>query len=89
LGHLNYKAIRALARGNMVDGIHISTADLNAEPPVCDACMRGKLTRASFPLSKTPKSTRLLGRVHSDLWGPAPVRSKGGARYVFALTDEY
>ncbi|KAJ7899117.1 hypothetical protein B0H14DRAFT_2225740, partial [Mycena olivaceomarginata] len=54
----------------------------------CDACMRGKLTRASFPLSKTP-TTRLLGRVHSDLWGPAPVRSKGGARYVFALTDEY
>ncbi|KAJ7805807.1 hypothetical protein B0H14DRAFT_2293335, partial [Mycena olivaceomarginata] len=89
LGHLNYTAVRALARRNMVDGVHISTADLNAEPPVCDACKRGKLTRASFPLSKTPKATRVLGRVHSDLWGPAPVRSKGGARYLFALTDEH
>jgi hypothetical protein len=79
LGHLNYPAIRALVRGNLLDGIQISTADLNAEPPVCEACMRGKLHRASFPLSKTPKATRLLGRVHSDLWGPAPVRSKGGA----------
>ncbi|KAJ7085468.1 hypothetical protein B0H15DRAFT_764862, partial [Mycena belliarum] len=88
-GHLNYAAIRSLVRGGLVDGIKISTEDLNAEPPVCDACMRGKLTRASFPLSKTPKANRVLGRVHADLWGPAPVRSRGGARFLFALTDEF
>ncbi|KAF8207510.1 hypothetical protein K438DRAFT_1434529, partial [Mycena galopus ATCC 62051] len=89
LGHLNYKAVWALAHGNMVDGVHISTADLNAEPPVCNACKCEKLTRASFPLSKMPKATHVLGRVHSDLWGPAPVWSKGGAHYLFALTDEH
>lgn len=87
LGHLNYHAIRGMVRKGVVGGVKLSEKELAFEPPMCAACAQGKITRASFPLSET-RANRFLGLVHSDLWGPAPVNSLAGHRYVMTITDD-
>ena len=53
LGHLNYPSIRSMIRKGRIRGIKISKAALAAEPPPCPACLKGKMTRALFPLSES------------------------------------
>ena len=35
------------------------------------------------------RSKGTLDYIHSDLWGPARVPSKGGARYMLTFIDDY
>ena len=89
LGHLNYDSIRTLVRKGLVTGLKLTKEELNFEPPLCPACAMGKLTRASFPLSEGGRASQLLGLVHSDLWGPAPVQTMSGSRYLMTIIDNY
>lgn len=89
LGHLNYQSVRALVKKGLVTGIKITQSELEYEPPVCPSCAMGKITRASFPLSESSKANRFLALIHSDLWGPAPVQTASGTRYMMTLTDDY
>ncbi|THH17351.1 hypothetical protein EUX98_g9147 [Antrodiella citrinella] len=47
------------------------------------------MTRASFPPSESGKANEFLGRVHSDLWGPASVQSPAGTRYIITFSDNH
>lgn len=87
LGHLNYRSVKAMVQKGMVTGVKLTKRDLKIEPPVCASCVKGKMTRASFLPSESGKASQILGRVHSDLWGPAQVRTKEGHRYLMTLTD--
>src|SRR5258705_6380538 len=55
---------------------------------MCASCAKGKATRALFPASKSGHANKVLGLVHSDLWGPAPVQTITGTRYVITFTDD-
>jgi len=88
LGHLNYQAIKAMVRKGLIKGITLSKKELSITPPICAACAKGKATRASFPASKSGHADKILGLVHSDLWGPAPVQTITGTRYVITFTDD-
>ena len=50
--------------------------------------MKGKVTHASFPASKSRWAKSVLGLVHSDLWEPSPVTSIDGMHYMLTLTDD-
>jgi transposase InsO family protein len=89
LGHLNYSSIRSLVRKDLVTGIALTKEELEIEPPVCAACMMGKITRASFPPSESGRASQFLALIHSDLWGPAPVQSISGSRYMITFTDDF
>ncbi|OJT02422.1 Copia protein [Trametes pubescens] len=89
LGHLNYQSIRSLICKGRLRGIKLSKAELNADPPPCAACMQGKMTRASFPLSKSDRPEHEIFLVSTDLWGDAQVQTPGGKRYVMTFTDHY
>src|SRR5258708_6813170 len=88
LGHLNYQAIKAMVRKGLIKGITLSKKELSITPPICAACAKGKATRASFPASKSGHTDKILGLVHSDLWGPALVQTITGTRYVITFTDD-
>lgn len=88
LGHLNYQAIVASIRKGTILGVKLSETELRATPPRCDACLKGKATRASFSTSQSGHADTVLGLVHCDLWGPAPVQSQNGTRYVMTFTDD-
>src|SRR6202034_520362 len=88
LGHLNYQAIKAMVCKGLIKGITLSKKELSITPPMCAACAKGKATRASFPAAKSGHADKVLGLVHSDLWGPAPVQTITGTRYVITFTDD-
>ena len=87
LGHLNYLLIISMLCNGLVCGISLSQRELSITPPQCNACMKGKATRASFPASKSRQAESVLGLVHSDLWGPSLVTSIDGMHYMLTLTD--
>lgn len=88
LGHLNYQLIVLMIRKGLIRGAKLSSSELSITPPQCDACMKDKATRASFPASKSGHAKSVLDLVHSDLWGPAPVKSISGTCYVLTFTDD-
>ena len=88
LGHLNYPSIISMLCKGLICGISLSQRELSITPPQCNACMKGKATRASFPASKSRQAESVLGLVHSDLWGPSPVTSIDRMHYMLTLTDD-
>src|ERR1700728_1923582 len=88
LGHLNYQAIKAMVCKGLIKGITLSKKELSITPFMCAACAKGKATRALFPASKSGHADKVLGLVHSDLWGPAPVQTITGTSYVITFTDD-
>jgi hypothetical protein len=53
LGHLNYQDIQKLIQSGLLDGICITTSELNEESPKCLLCALGKSTCASFSSSNS------------------------------------
>src|SRR5947209_6708016 len=73
----------------MVTSLKLSKEDLKVVPPACTACAMGKMTRALFPLSESERAGQFLALVHSDLWGPAPVQTTSGSRYMMTLLNDF
>nr|GFA83480.1 retrovirus-related Pol polyprotein from transposon TNT 1-94 [Tanacetum cinerariifolium] len=54
----------------------------------CEQYVFGKQKRVSF--SPDIHRTRdALDYIHSDLWGPSPVTSRGGKRYMLTIIDDF
>jgi hypothetical protein len=56
---------------------------------VCEHCMAGKQTRASFKCHDSSRKNDVLELVHSDVCGPLKVRSVGGALYFATFIDDH
>jgi transposase InsO family protein len=70
----------------VIEGVEI----IDKEIPICDACIRAKHSRKPYlQESKTPPCTCYGERVHSDVWGPAPVKSMGGKSFYYSFIDDY
>ena len=55
---------------------------------VCEHCILGKQKKVKFSRAgKTPKVER-LELVHTDVWGPALVKSIGNSRYYVTFIDD-
>ncbi|KAB2594907.1 hypothetical protein D8674_030357 [Pyrus ussuriensis x Pyrus communis] len=52
------------------------------------SCIQGKMSRLPFPV-RTARCTSPFQKVHTDVWGPTPVRSIEGYRYYVTFVDEY
>ena len=70
--------IREMSRKRLVEGLSI-TGDMDI-PGKCEDCILGKH-------AARPYDEEVLERVHIDMWGPASVRSVGGASYLMVLVD--
>ena len=55
---------------------------------VCNSCQLGKRCKLPFNNSKSI-STFPLEKVHSDLWGPAPIPSSQNFRYYAIFVDDF
>nr|GEZ06520.1 putative ribonuclease H-like domain-containing protein [Tanacetum cinerariifolium] len=86
LGHMNFKTINKLVKGNLVRGLptKVFTNDNS-----CVACKKGKQHRA-FCKSKTVSSVgQPLFRLHMDLFRPTFVKSLSKKSYCLVITDDY
>lgn len=80
LAHQNAQHIRQVLKRNGIE--------FKDEQFQCEACIKGKMHRLSFPTSES-KSSACGELIHADVCGPMPVTSLGGARYFLLMKDDY
>ncbi|GJZ02090.1 putative ribonuclease H-like domain-containing protein [Tanacetum coccineum] len=86
LGHLNFKTMNKLVKGNLVRGL---PSKLFENDQTCVACQKGKQHKASCK-SKIENSISLpLHLLHMDLFGPTFVKSLIKKMYCLVVTDDY
>jgi hypothetical protein len=55
----------------------------------CPSCIYAKATRKAAPKMKEGERADVFGgEVHSDLWGKAPIESRGGKKYYVTFIDD-
>ncbi|KAG9446280.1 hypothetical protein H6P81_012408 [Aristolochia fimbriata] len=82
LGHMSERGLNLLSRRGLLCGQSTGKIDF------CEHCVFGKHKRVAFSTANDiTKGT--LDYVHSDLWGPAQVVSKGGAKYLLTFIDDF
>ena len=81
LGYMSENGLTELSKRGLIDG-QIRKLEFY------EHCVFGKQIRVSF--SKGIHSTKgTLDYVHSDLWGPSQVPTKGGASYMLTVIDDF
>jgi len=83
--HISNRSIEELAKKGYVRGLENSK--IHSEK--CSGCCIGKSTKAPCKQISGKQSTEILELVHSDVCGPMPVESIGGAKYFMTLIDDY
>ena len=87
-GHADSRNLLRVSNNNLVEGLVIDCKKLS-EGSVCGGCASGKMHRISYKESTSAKADSIAGRIHSDVCGPMPVTSLGGARYFIIFKDEF
>nr|GEU74701.1 putative ribonuclease H-like domain-containing protein [Tanacetum cinerariifolium] len=86
LGHINFKTINKLVKGNLVRGLPIKIFE---NDNTCVACKKGKQHRASCKTKPVSSVDQPLYRLHMDLFGPTFVKSLNKKSYCLVVTDDY
>ncbi|GJV44020.1 putative ribonuclease H-like domain-containing protein [Tanacetum coccineum] len=86
LGHLNFKNLNKLVKGNLVRGLPSKSFK---NDHTCVACQKGKQHKASCKAKIDRYVTHPLHTLHMDLFGPTSVRSINHASYCLVITDDY
>ncbi|GKA29585.1 putative ribonuclease H-like domain-containing protein [Tanacetum coccineum] len=72
LGHVNFKTINKLVKGNLVRGLPSKLFEINQ---TCIACQKGKQHKASCKSKTASSISQPLQMLHMDLFGPTFVKS--------------
>lgn len=55
----------------------------------CIPCMEGKMAAKPFPSKDAHRASQPLELIHTDVCGPMPATSWGGAKYLVTYTDDF
>ncbi|GKC90914.1 putative ribonuclease H-like domain-containing protein, partial [Tanacetum coccineum] len=86
LGHINFKTMNKLVKGNLVRGLPSKLFENNQ---TCVACQKGKQHRASCKSKIVSSISQPLHMLHMDLFGPTFVKSLMKKMYCLVVTDDY
>nr|GEU72418.1 putative ribonuclease H-like domain-containing protein [Tanacetum cinerariifolium] len=86
LGHINFKTINKLVKGNLVRGLPTKVFE---NDNTCVACKKGKQHRASYKTKPVSSVDQPLFRLHIDLFGPTFIKSLNKKSYYLVITDDY
>ncbi|GJU99485.1 putative ribonuclease H-like domain-containing protein [Tanacetum coccineum] len=86
LGHINFKNMNKLMRGNLVRGLPSKIFENNHS---CDACQKGKQHKASYKTKLVNSISKPLHMLHMDLFGPTNVKSLMKKSYCLVVTDDF
>jgi hypothetical protein len=87
MGHISLGVAKKMVEDNLVDGVKL---DKSSSIWSCDSCEYTKAHRK--PIRKeqeSPRASNLGEKVHSDVWGPAPVQTINSREYYSSFTDGY
>jgi hypothetical protein len=86
MGHLAKSGLERLVKDNLVDGL---TIDVDSPPlSQCEACVKAKMTAKPYPHEAQNRREDPGELTHSDIWGPARVKSLQKLRYAILFTDD-
>ncbi|GKA90847.1 putative ribonuclease H-like domain-containing protein, partial [Tanacetum coccineum] len=86
LGHINYKTMNKLVRGNLVRGLPSKVFENDHS---CVACQKGKQHKASYKAKLVNSISKPLHMLHMDLFGPTNVKSLMKKSYCLVVTDDF
>nr|GEV55182.1 hypothetical protein [Tanacetum cinerariifolium] len=86
LGHINFKTMNKLVKGNLVKGLPLKVFENNH---TCVACQKGKQHRASCKSKPVSSVSQPLQTLHMDLFGPTFIKSLNKKSYCLVVTDDY
>ncbi|GJW55169.1 putative ribonuclease H-like domain-containing protein [Tanacetum coccineum] len=86
LGHINFKTMNKLVKGNLVRGLPSKLFENNQ---TCVACQNGKQHRASCKTKTVSSISQPLHMLHMDLFVPTFVKSLMKKMYCLVVTDDY
>ncbi|GJR21018.1 putative ribonuclease H-like domain-containing protein [Tanacetum coccineum] len=86
LGHINFKTMNKLVRGNLVRGL---PSKLFENDHTCVACQKGKQHKASCKTKLVSSISQPLQMLHMDLFGPTFIRSINHKIYCLVVTDDF
>ncbi|GJR45286.1 putative ribonuclease H-like domain-containing protein [Tanacetum coccineum] len=86
LGHINFKNMNKLVRGNLVRGLPIKIFENGHS---CVACQKGKQHKASYKAKLVNSISKPLHMLHMDLFGPINVKSLMKKSYCLVVTDDF
>nr|GEW98177.1 ribonuclease H-like domain-containing protein [Tanacetum cinerariifolium] len=85
LGHINFKTLNKLVRGNLVRGCSKNFENDHS----CVACKKGKQHKASCKTRLVSSISQPLQMLHMDLFGPTFVKSINKKMYFLVITDDF
>ncbi|GJR90504.1 ribonuclease H-like domain-containing protein [Tanacetum coccineum] len=86
LGHINFKNINKLVKGNLVRGL---PSKIFENDHSCVACQKGKQHKASCKAKLVNSISKPLHMLHMDLFGPTNVKSLMKKSYCLVVTDDF
>ncbi|GJT11719.1 ribonuclease H-like domain-containing protein [Tanacetum coccineum] len=86
LGHVNFKTMNILVKGNIVRGLPSKIFD---NDHTCVACQKGKQHKASCKAKVMSSISQPLQMLHMDLFGPTSIRSINHKTYCLVVTDDF
>ncbi|GKA22662.1 putative ribonuclease H-like domain-containing protein, partial [Tanacetum coccineum] len=86
LGHVNFKNLNKLVKGNLVRGL---PSKIFQNDHTCVACQKGKQHKASCKAKSVSSICQPLQLLHMDLFGPTSVRSINHKTYCLVITDDF
>ncbi|GJX32473.1 putative ribonuclease H-like domain-containing protein [Tanacetum coccineum] len=86
LGHVNFKNLNKLVKGNLVRGL---PSKIFQNDHTCVACQKGKQHKASCKAKTVSSISHSLQLLHMDLFGPTSVRSLNHKTYCLVITDDF
>ena len=88
MGHISAGVARKLVDKGFITGVRLEPTS-SGEPLFCESCIYAKATRKPVPKTRDgERATKFGDEIHTDLWGPAPVATKGGKKYYITFTDD-
>ena len=86
--HISLRIIHHLIEKGFITSIHLELIP-SSNSVFCKPCAYVKATWKSVLKTHKGEHAKKFGKeVHSDLWGPAPVKSKGRKHYYITYTDD-
>src|SRR5258708_10427605 len=85
LGHISEDTIQMMVKKGVVTGMEVKGEGSGN----CSACQKGKQTHNVIPCVTEERSSKVLGRVFSDLCGPMETPTLEGYQYFITFTDDF
>lgn len=62
--------------------------EIKSSSTLCSSCLKAKCHKLPFTISETV-THHPLELIHTDLWGPSPVKSRNGFTYYVSFIDNF